>query len=201
LYSKIFLSRCYIKQLTATKNMQILREQIQKNIRKYWNFDEKIFIVNGNYITKELSDVEVKFVNELYLLVFEANNKDSCLITGVADTRITIYIPHGIASLTFEQLYHNLLDNKNFWAKINLYQSTGLLTLSQILKIEKRNPIPVYNWSKSSIVLENRAIIKGFTRNEPLLVTANRKSAKDQLDISLTSMLDASILCKDGDEL
>ena len=186
--------------------MQILREQIQKSIRNYWNFDKKIFIVNGNYITKELSDIEVKFVNELYLLVFEANNKDSCLITGVADTRITIYVPHGIASLTFEQLHHNLLNNKNFWAKINLYQNIGMLTLSQVLKIEKRNPIPVYNWSNTSIVLENRAIIKGFTRNEPLLVTVNRKSAKDQLDneyktISLTSMLDVSILYKDGDEL
>jgi hypothetical protein len=183
--------------------MQILREQIQKSIQKYWNFDKKIFIVNGNYVTKELSDIEVKFVNELYLLVFGANNKDSCLITGIADTRITIYVPHGIASLTFEQLYHNLLNNKNFWAKINLYQSIGMLTLSQVLKIEKRNPIPVYNWSNAPIVLENRAIIKGFTRNEPLLVTANGKSAKDQLDneyktISLTSILDDSILYKSG---
>jgi hypothetical protein len=181
--------------------MQILREQIQKSIQKYWNFDKKIFIVNGNYVTKELSDIEVKFVNELYLLVFGANNKDSCLITGVADTRITIYVPHGIASLTFEQLHHNLLNNENFWAKINLYQSIGMLTLSRVLKIEKRNPIPVYNWSNAPIVLENRAIIKGFTRNEPLLVTANGKSAKDQLDneyktISLTSILDVSILYK-----
>lgn len=195
------MSRCYIKQLTATKNMQILREQIQKSIRKYWNFDKKIFIVNGNYITKELSDVEVKFVNELYLLVFDAKNKDSCLITGVADTQIIIHTPYAIASLTFEQLHQNLLNNKNFWAKINLYQSIGMLTLSQVLKIEKRNPIPVYNWSIAPIVLENRAIIKGFTRNEPLLVTANGKSAKDQLDnehknISLTSMLDI-ILQKD----
>jgi len=54
--------------------------------------------------------------------------------------------------------------------------------------------------------LENRAIIKGFTCNEPLLVTANRKSAKDQFDneyktISLTSMFDVSILYKSGDEL
>ena len=175
--------------------MQILREQIQKSIRKYWNFDKKIFIVNGNYITKELSDVEVEFVNELYLLVFDANNKDSCLITGVADTQIIIHVPYAMASLTFEQLYHNLLNNKSFWAKINLYQSVGMLTLSQVLKIEKRNPIPVYNWSIAHIVLENKAIIKGFTRNEPLLVTANGKSAKDQLDneyksISLTSMLD-----------
>jgi hypothetical protein len=186
--------------------MQILREQIQKSIRKYWNFDKKIFIVNGNYITKELSDIEVKFVNELYLLVFEANNKDSCLITGVADTQIIIHVPRGIVSLTFEQLHRNLLNNKNFWAKINLYQSIGMLTLSQVLKIEKRNPIPVYNWSNTPIVLENRAIIKGFTRNEPLLVTANRISAKDQLDdeyntISLTSMLDVSILYKGEDEL
>jgi len=70
--------------------MQILREQIQKSIQKYWNFDKKIFIVNGNYIIKELSDVEVEFVNELYLLVFDANNKDSCLISGVADTQITV---------------------------------------------------------------------------------------------------------------
>jgi len=175
--------------------MQILREQIQKSIQKYWNFDKKVFIVNGNYITKELSDVEVEFVNELYLLVFDANNKDSCLITGVADTQITIHVPHAIAALTFEQLYQNLLNNKSFWAKINLYQSIGMLTLSQVLKIEKRNPIPVYNWSSAPLVLENRAIIKGFTRNEPLLVTANGKSAKDQLDneyksISLTSMLD-----------
>lgn len=179
--------------------MQILREQIQKNIRKYWNFDKKIFIVNGNYITKELSDVEVEFVNELYLLVFSANNKDSCLITGVADTQITIHAPHAIAALTFKQLHNNLLNNKSFWAKINLYQSIGMLTLSQVLKIEKRNPIPVYNWSITPIVLENRAIIKGFTRNEPLLVTTNGKSAKDQLDdksISLTSMLDV-ILQKD----
>ena len=111
------------------------------------------------------------------------------------------YMFHSIASLTFEQLHHNLLNNKNFWAKINLYQSIGLLTLSQVLKT-----IPVYIWSNTPIVLENRAIIKGFTRNEPLLVTANRKSAKDQLDneyktISLTSMLDASILYKGGDEL
>ncbi len=175
--------------------MQILREQVQKSIRNYWNFDKKIFIVNGSYITKELSDVEVEFVNELYLLVFSAKNKDSCLITGVADTQITIHIPHAIATLTFERLHHNLLNNKSFWAKINLYQSIGMLTLSQVLKIEKRNPIPVYNWSIAPIVLENRAIIKGFTRNEPLLVTANGKSAKDQLDdeyknISLTSMLD-----------
>lgn len=178
--------------------MQILREQIQKSIQKYWNFDKKIFIVNGNYITKELSDVEVEFVNELYLLVFNANNKDSCLITGVANTQITVHVPHAIASLTFEQLHHNLLNNKSFWAKINLYQSIGMLTLSQVLKLEKRNPIPVYNWSIAPIVLENRAIIKGFTRNEPLLVTANGKSAKDQLDnnISLTSVLDI-ILQKD----
>jgi len=175
--------------------MQMLREQIQKSIQKYWNFDKKIFIVNGNYITKELSDVEVEFVNELYLLVFDANNKDSCLITGVADTQITVHVPYAIAALTFEQLHQNLLNNKSFWAKINLYQNIGMLTLSQVLKIEKRNPIPVYNWSSAPLVLENRAIIKGFTRNEPLLVTANGRSAKDQLDneyksISLTSMLD-----------
>jgi len=47
---------------------------------------------------------------------------------------------------------------------------------------------------------------KGFTCNEPLLVTANRKLVKDQLDneyktISLTSMFDVSILYKGGDEL
>jgi hypothetical protein len=180
--------------------MQILREQIQESIQKYWNLDKKVFIVNGNYIAKELSDVEVEFVNELYLLVFDANNKDSCLITGVADTRITIHVPHTIASLTFEQLHHNLLNNENFWAKINLYQSIGMLTLSQVLKIEKRNPIPVYNWSPTPIVLENRAIIKGFTRNEPLLVTANGKPAKDPLDISLTTMLDI-ILQKTEDVL
>jgi hypothetical protein len=122
--------------------MQILREQIQKSIQKYWNFDKKIFIVNGSYITKELSDVEVEFVNELYLLVFEANNKDSCLITGVADTRITVHVPHAIASLTFEQLHHNLLNKENFWAKINLHQSIGMLTLSQVLKIEKKKSNP-----------------------------------------------------------
>ena len=181
--------------------MQILREQIQKSIRKYWNFDKKIFIVNGNYIIKELSDVEVEFVNELYLLVFDANNKDSCLITGVADTQIIAHVPYAIASLTFEQLHHNLLNNKNFWAKINLYQNIGMFTLSQVIKIEKKNPIPVYNWSIGPIVLENGASIKGFTRNEPLLVTANGKSVKDHLDdkyksISLTSILDV-ILQKD----
>jgi hypothetical protein len=170
--------------------MQILREQIQESIQKYWNLDKKVFIVNGNYIAKELSDVEVEFVNELYLLVFDANNKDSCLITGVADTRITIHVPYAVASLTFEQLHHNLLNDKNFWAKINLYRSVGMLTLSQVLKIEKKNPIPVYSWSTTPIVLENRAIIKGFTRNEPLLVTVNGKPAKEPLDISLTSMLD-----------